>query len=141
MPSIMQQSHMGQPRFPYKKSALYPEITPTGVMFIYFKKYKTQLLLLLFCVLVGEGLLTGVSYVVKTIIDSIYQVRSGQNSIGSLYILSGIVAGMGLVGNLAYRMSGQLARSFFPYIKRDIRVDFFTYLHAHAHRYFSNHFG
>lgn len=132
---------MHSSKFPYEKSKLYAGITPTGVMFIYLKKYRTQMCILLFCVFVGELFLTGVSYVVKTIIDTIYQVQSGRGSVYSLYLLSGMIAGMGLLGNLAYRMSGHIAKSFFPYIRRDIRVDFFTYLHAHTHRYFSNHFG
>lgn len=85
--------------------------------------------------------MTGVSYIIKSIIDTVAQIQSGHSSIRSLYILVGVLALMGLFGNLAYRLSAAVARSFFPYMRRDVRVDFFTYLHAHAHRYFSNHFG
>lgn len=128
-------------KFPYRKSKLHTGITPIGVLFIYMRKYKLQVGILFLTVLVGEALLTGVSYIIKNIIDTVAQIQSGHSSIHSLYILVGMVALMGLFGNLAYRVNGHVAKSFFPYMKRDVRVDFFTYLHAHAHRYFSNHFG
>lgn len=128
-------------KFPYSKSKLHAGITPTGVLLIYLRKYRVQVGILFLTVLIGETLLTGVSYIIKSIIDTVAQIQSGHGSIRSLYILVGMVALMGLFGNLAYRVNGSMAKSFFPYMKRDVRVDFFTYLHAHAHRYFSNHFG
>lgn len=129
------------PKFPYSKSKLHAGITPTAFVLIYIRKYRVQVGILLFAVLVAETFLTGVSYIIKSIVDTVAQIQSGHSSIASLYMLVGMVAMMGLVGNLTYRVSGKTGKDFFPYMRRDVRVDFFTYLHAHAHRYFSNHFG
>lgn len=129
------------PKFPYSKSKLHAGITPTGVLLIYIRKYKLQVSILFLSVLIGEMFLTGVSYVIKSIIDTVSQIQSGHSSIASLYMLVGMVALMGLAGNLAYRVSARIEISFFLYMRRDVRVDFFSYLHAHTHRYFSNHFG
>lgn len=126
---------------PYRKSKLHAGIAPLGVMLIYARKYQTKIIILLAAVCVGEIFVTGVSYVVKIVIDTISQVQAGERSIDSLYALALGVSGLGFMANLAYRTSGFTAMSFFLDIRRDVRVDFFAYLHAHAHRYFSNHFG
>lgn len=90
---------------------------------------------------IGEIFLTSVSYVVKNLIDMIYLVSIGQGSVERLYFFVALMALMGLIGNSLFRVSGYIGIIIFPHIRRDIRVDFFSYLHAHAHRYFSNHFG
>lgn len=110
------------------------------VAFIYFKKYKTQVLVIFLATMIGDALLTVIPYFVKNIIDLINLVGSGKDSIDKIYLLVCIVAFLGLAGNLFFRVSGYFAKSYFPCIRRDVRVDFFSYLHSHTHRYFSNHF-
>ena len=80
------------PKFPYKKSKLHAGITPTGVIMIYVRRYKVQISILLCAVLIGETLLTGVSYLIKSIIDTVNQIHAGKSSIQSLYFLVGLVS-------------------------------------------------
>lgn len=128
-------------KFPYEKSRLYTGITPTNLLLIYVKKYKWRVGIILVAVLFGEICATGNSYLVKSIVDTLTRVSTGQADIITLYILVGAVPLLGLLANIGYRISGYTAVGFFPYIRRDVRVDFFSYLHTHTHRYFSNHFG
>lgn len=77
---------------------------------------------------------------IKKIIDVLTQIQSGNSTINNAYVF---VSGLGIImllGNFSYRMTGQIGLRYFPFIRRDIRVDFFSYLHKHSHRYFSNHF-
>lgn len=131
---------MNHKKTPYKNSRLHAGISPMQVVGIYLKKYKTQIIVIFLAVMIGDALLTMIPYFVKNIIDLINLVGKNQASTNTLYLLVCIVASMSLAGNLFFRVSGYFAKSYFPCIRRDVRVDFFTYLHSHAHRYFSNHF-
>ena len=111
------------------------------VLFIYVKKYRLRIVIILLAVFFGEICATATSYITKSIVDTIANITSGSAPISSAYWLVIITPIISLVANFCYRVSGFTATTFFPSVRRDVRVDFFSYLHSHTHRYFSNHFG
>lgn len=91
-------------------------------------------------VFIGEALGSCSSYIVKLIIDLLSHNQPNQIIHTPIFWYVALYGFVMLTGALLFRVSGFTAVRYMPFMNRDIRVDFFTYLYRQSHRYFSDHF-